>query len=532
MAPKSARDKKIATQITTSSSDKVISTQSDAEAQLADLNKQVAVLDVKISKNQADLALAKKAGTVATVTVASGTIGAISGTGPYNAVITGISSTTGFSVGQVLSATNGTGSFGSGSMTVITVPSGGVSLGVSSTASFTQGTVTQITALSISGIQKDLATNQNSRNDLASQRDTLATKKIIKNRVQEQGAATAAAAAADKITTTAIGNYGAITKKSSLPLLYNASTVKESYFSGTAGYQLQKDPKNPNKLVGLMHSSNKPSAVAAATELWTSASGSKGMIVTAASTVAAWNSGSNKPKTADVFDSHNYGFQFMYNPGTVNMSYFTSPNIDVTMMSSGQEMFNLAGVATSQGSIGFQVIINRIADMQYFNSDGTLIKGAEQNYSKPPSSVQDQKDLYNRGTMYDVEYLLRVLMGTTMSSYLRGTKTADMGWLPAIPVELHLGKSLRYLGVVNNFNLNHIIFNEKMVPLFTTMDISFARLPDYPPASNTPDKTPPKKSRAPISGGQQIYVGGGTPPSGDYGDMGVGGGGAFNELIN
>jgi hypothetical protein len=82
--------------------------------------------------------------------------------------------------------------------------------------------------------------------------------------------------------------------------------------------------------------------------------------------------------------------------------------------------------------------------------------------------------------MYDIEYLLRTLMGTTMSSYLRGENTADMGWLPAIPVELHLGKSLRYLGTINNINLNHIIFDERMVPLFTTVDIGFARLPDYP----------------------------------------------------
>ena len=82
--------------------------------------------------------------------------------------------------------------------------------------------------------------------------------------------------------------------------------------------------------------------------------------------------------------------------------------------------------------------------------------------------------------MYDVEFLLRVLMGTTMNSYLRGERTADMGWLPAMPVELHLGKSLRYLGTVNSLNLNHMIFNEKMVPMLTTVDISFARLPDYP----------------------------------------------------
>jgi hypothetical protein len=369
-------------------------------------------------------------------------------------------------------------------------------------------------------LEQKLTDSRNERNELVSQRSALQITLILQAAGKEAQSASIAAAAANKITTTAFGSYGVLTKPANLPLQYNASTVKESYFSGTAGYQLQKDSKNPNKLTGLMKSNNKPSVVAAATQLWTSAVGSKGMIVSAAATVAAWNSGSNKPATASS-GNHNYGFQFMYNPGTVSMNYFTSPNIDVTMMSSGSEMFNIAGVATSQGSISFQIVINRIADMQYYTENGTLIRGAEANYSKAPSTVQDQKNLYNKGTMYDVEYLLRVLMGTTMSSYLRGQKTADMGWLPAIPVELHLGKSLRYLGVVNSFNLNHIIFNEKMVPLFTTMDITFARLPDYPASKNTPDKVAPAPNRRPIPGGG----GGGGGIGGDGGTGGTGGGG-------
>jgi hypothetical protein len=169
------------------------------------------------------------------------------------------------------------------------------------------------------------------------------------------------------------------------------------------------------------------------------------------------------------------------------MSYFTSPNVDVTMMTSGQEMFNLAGVSGSQGSVSFQVVINRIFDMQYYDTSGSLKQGISGTdvYPIPPRDTGDYADLYNKGTMYDVEYLLRVLMGTTMNSYLRGTNTADMGWLPAIPVELRLGKSLKYLGTVNSVNLNHMIFDSRMVPIFTTMDIAFARLPDYPPAGTT-----------------------------------------------
>jgi putative thioredoxin len=70
------------------------------------------------------------------------------------------------------------------------------------------------------------------------------------------------------------------------------------------------------------------------------------------------------------------------------------------------------------------------------------------------------------GTMYDVEYLLRTLLGYTLKSYLRNNQTADMGYLGARPVELHLGKSLRYLGTVTSLRIEHVIFNEQMVPLF------------------------------------------------------------------
>lgn len=316
---------------------------------------------------------------------------------------------------------------------------------------------------------------------LTAQRDRLSTQQAIDLATQDTATQAAIQAAAAAVTTTGTGAYGNISKPGNLPLTYNASAVKEAYFSSRGDYQATIDKNHKGSLKGLMQSYNQPSTVLGATDLWSSSIGSKGMIVTAKSVLQAWNSGSNKPNTADAGDNHNYGFQFHYNPGTVGMSYFTSPNVDVTMMTSGQEMYNLAGLSGSQGSVSFQVVINRIGDFQFFTSDGSLKQGftPEQIYPKPPTR-DELDDVYKKGTMYDVEYLLRVLMGTTMSSYLRGQRTADMGWLPAMPVELHLGKSLRYLGVINNLSINHIIFNENMTPMFSTMDITFARLPDYP----------------------------------------------------
>jgi len=330
---------------------------------------------------------------------------------------------------------------------------------------------------------------------------------------QAQMAHTKISTAAARVTTTASGAYGSIGSGASGDLSYNASAVYEAYFSSSKSFvQGASNQKTNPQRIGVQAPINKPTPTAEAKQLWTSASGSKGMIVTSEQVLKAWNTGSNKPATSNYFDNHNYGFQFQYNPGTVSMSYYTSPNVDVTMITSGTEMFNLAGVSGSQGSVSFQIVINRVLDMQYYDSNTETLKAGYSGdgvYPVPPKTDLDYKALYNKGTMYDVEYLLRVLMGTTMESYLRGERTADMGWLPAIPVELHLGKSLRYLGTINNINLNHIMFDSRMVPTFTTMDIGFARLPDYPPANLSP-----------VNGGG----GGGGATSGSGGSGGGGGG--------
>lgn len=316
-------------------------------------------------------------------------------------------------------------------------------------------------------VESQLTALQTERSQLSSRLKSFNLAVSLSQSLSNQSSQITAKKKASKITGTGLGAYKGINKSTFTPLQYNASSVKETYFSTRTDFV--------NKL---MKSNNQPTVVRSAGDLWTSVLGSKGMIVTSEQVLKAWNSGSNKAQSSDYFDKHNYGFQFQYNPGTVAMSYFTSPNVDVTMITSGTEMFNLAGVSGSQGSVSFQIIINRIFDMQYYDENGNLQN--PERYPKRPSSVKEEQDIYNKGTMYDLEFLLRVLMGTTMDSYLRGENTADMGWLPAIPVELHLGKSLRYLGVVNSLNINHMIFNERMVPLFSTVDIAFARLPDYP----------------------------------------------------
>jgi hypothetical protein len=255
-------------------------------------------------------------------------------------------------------------------------------------------------------------------------------------------------------------------------LSYNVAVPKEAYFSS-----------NQDFLKETTYRGNQPSKVTQASQLWTSANNSKGMFVMTnpvpvttpyagqAEYHAQWGPGPD--------EWARYGFQFLYNPATVGMSFATAPNTDIGLQTSGQEKFNLMGTSGSFSTVSFQVIINRMFDMKYIDRNGNLMPGAQDKYGENFPDTGTAIQIRNKGTMYDIEFLMRTLLGYTLNTHLRGN-TADIGYLGAFPVELHLGKSMRYWGTVDSFSLNHTIFNEDMVPIFTSVDITFNRLVDPP----------------------------------------------------
>jgi hypothetical protein len=258
-------------------------------------------------------------------------------------------------------------------------------------------------------------------------------------------------------------------------ITYNVGSVKDAYFSGRESFMKEVSPQPGNTPVYVENAAN----------LWAGGIANKGMIQTwspPASTGATVNKDASKSSAMIGQTNPNptpYGYQFQYNPTNIMMSYAGTPSVDMAYEASGQDKFNFVGTGTTQSTIGFQILINRVYDMKYYSNTGVLKPGAESVYSPAPPSYQDQQDIYNKGTMYDIEFLLRTLLGMTMPSYLRGGQTADMGFVTAIPVELHLGQSLRYLVWINQLTVNHVLFNERMVPLFTTVDVSCNRMPDF-----------------------------------------------------
>lgn len=259
-----------------------------------------------------------------------------------------------------------------------------------------------------------------------------------------------------------------------LALTYNAGTVADAYFSSNVDY-----------LKETTYRGNTPQKIERAVQLFNSSANSKGMFVM---TNPVQNKAFNAPSSASPgggagwsYDAAwvKWGFQFLYNPATITMNYAMAPAVDLSILTSGQEGANLVGTDGNYSTISFEVIINRMFDMKYFTKDGLLTEAGKLQYGQYTPNAKDQQDIFHKGTMYDVEYLLRTASQGALiqKSWLRGI-TADLGYIGVAPIELHLGKSLRFWGMLSGMTVNHTIFNEKMIPIFTSLELTFSRYPE------------------------------------------------------
>lgn len=260
--------------------------------------------------------------------------------------------------------------------------------------------------------------------------------------------------------------------------VYNVGCVKEAYFNPKASFHnlLVKDAK------GAIQDS--PVKVASSSDLWSGAGKTKGMISLFVPSNPDITMDGIVPATGAQLQPSQwelYSFQFHYNPTSIAMEFAGTPAIDIGLSTSGNDPFNLLGSQGSQSTISFDLVLNRVGDFKYYDENGR-IKPEYRNkdiYSpRMPNSEAEEKEIYNKGTMYDVEYLLSTIIGFKTDTALRGT-TADVGWLTGRPVRVSLGKSLRYVGSIDGFSINHTMFDVRMVPIFSMVKLTMKRIPDY-----------------------------------------------------
>jgi hypothetical protein len=277
----------------------------------------------------------------------------------------------------------------------------------------------------------------------------------------------------------------------------NLSACRELYFRGTQKFLSDTVGGTNNVPNGHIETTSYKRAK----ELWTKGQASKGVFQTwdypkSGVTDTAATLTNQSIKTNAFPGKH--AFQFHYNPGSVSMGYEGFPDVDYGKYVASPPSVVPYSVAGS--TISFSLLINRMPDMKYIDPSQKdykrRVKGKAPDYKRDiynrepyidkTTGRNELKDIYNKGTMYDIDHFMRVMMGFTLASALRGgEQTSDIGWLNPQPIELHLGAGLRYLVSVTSLSIEHVIFNERMVPLFSTLQITASRIPDWGASDKT-----------------------------------------------
>lgn len=225
-----------------------------------------------------------------------------------------------------------------------------------------------------------------------------------------------------------------------------------------------------------------------------------------------------KPKTEDTSppvsvnnlfpDKTKYGFRFMYNPTTLSFGLGMASGMNPAYMMSGAATA-VPALPTSGSTISMVIPINRVEDVailqKYTRSEAWNIIRREKANEGPTSfaawynsevgrvmdipgvdsaqtslksvRVSDVDAIATRGTMYDMEYLFRCMLGREWKTYYRGY-TADVGMGFSVPLVLFLSPTMVYRVNLAGCSYEHIMFTPDMVPTFTWLNLTLNRIPD------------------------------------------------------
>jgi len=240
-----------------------------------------------------------------------------------------------------------------------------------------------------------------------------------------------------------------------------------------------------------------------ARQAWTGVTPGRGTFQMDKKFVVEQLDGLNRSNSKQV-DDQLYGFKFLYNPTSVTMGWGIQGAVNPEYQASGKDEAIPISAGLFSSQIQFSIILNRIEDMNYLDKLG-YVSAQQKKITNPPSeldpaqrsriysanvignspygenvSIEDQREIYNKGTMYDLEYLFKTINGphATFKSELNGT-TADRGYMRMSILELHLGANLRYRVRISDLGINHTMFNNRMIPILSTVNFTCHRFIDY-----------------------------------------------------
>lgn len=220
--------------------------------------------------------------------------------------------------------------------------------------------------------------------------------------------------------------------------------------------------------------------------------------------------GNGKTVKVDSSD-RKYGFQFLWNP----TSFSTAVAVQMDATPNANDRFlSTVGAFPATESVSFALEINRINDFACANAffkrptniGGALGNASSNNFISPAEvarflpyyqnngsftasllrngkkrTVEDKLvDLFQRGTLADIEYLYMAINGpgpggtSSANDHWkngRGIITADIGFLMPTLLNIDVGP-LSYIGYVTSMSVNHTMFTQDMIPIQSTVNIS------------------------------------------------------------
>lgn len=201
-------------------------------------------------------------------------------------------------------------------------------------------------------------------------------------------------------------------------------------------------------------------------------------------------------------DNRKFGFQFLWNPET----FGTQVAVQMEATPNPQDRFlGVAGAFPATETISFTIRLDRTNDfacaaanlkrptsvdrtneiaanyvttdavsdyVKYYINNGSFNAGIGDTDTVKTKLV----DLFQRGTIADIEYLYKAINGPGPSSKVfwtngRGIKTADIGFLMPTLLHIDIGP-LSYEGYVTNLSVTHLMFTPDMVPIRSDLTIS------------------------------------------------------------
>ena len=157
---------------------------------------------------------------------------------------------------------------------------------------------------------------------------------------------------------------------------------------------------------------------------------------------------------------NNYRFVFHYNPP--NFAFDLQAGKTSPILGTDQSIDPL----TAAASVSLSFLINRQEEVASRTQTAHRV-----------AHLQNFGDL---GTMYDVEFLLRVCSGDPSPD----SETAYNNWLKMNLIDVYFSPMVRFHGYVVDINVNHVMFNVYMIPTITEVQVSMTGIYDSTPSAS------------------------------------------------